>query len=363
LGKLFLFLSVFTQIAGAQLILLPLFKVKYRYLFIFLLTVYSYLNIQFTVSEKLFDAELTDIHLFGVLMSVVLFIWEFNRLVETNLSRLVSNGLKKIHPLIILFFASMVNVVLATFITLLLLDIVLIAPFQYDFSHSKLLLAFGFRVNLFLNCVNAIVFYMNRLKQTQLEAEQLKKESIEAQFETLHNQVNPHFMFNCFNVLSNLVYKDPDTSSQFIAQLSNVYRYLLQSQQKKVVALQEELSFIESYLYLLKMRYGDNLIIEKKLDSETENFYVAPASLQMLIENAIKHNIVSKNNPLTIKLYSKNGSIVVSNNLQEKEFKEESTHRGLQNIQSRYRLLSDETVLIEKLTSEFKVTIPLLRLQ
>lgn len=340
-----------------------MFSVKYRYIFILLLAVYSYLNIQFTVGEKLFDAELTDIYLFGVLSAVVLLIWEFNRLVEVNLDRIRQTFLRKVHPLIILFLASMINVVLASFITLFLLDIVLIAPLQYDFSHSKLLLAFGFRVNLFLNCVNAIVFYMNRLKQTQLEAEQLKKESIEAQFEALRNQVNPHFMFNCFNVLSNLVYKDPDTSSQFIAQLSNVYRYLLQSQQKKVVALQEELSFIESYLYLLKMRHGDNLIIEKNLTAEPESFYVAPASLQMLIENAIKHNIVSKSNPLTIRLYSKNGSIVVSNNLQEKEFKEESTQRGLQNIQSRYRLLSDEKVVIEKLAQEFRVTIPLLQLQ
>ena len=340
-----------------------MFSVKYRYIFILLLAVYSYLNIQFTVGEKLFDAELTNIHLFGVLSAVVLLIWEFNRLVESNLDRIRQTFLRKVHPLIILFLASMINVVLASFITLFLLDIVLIAPLQYDFSHSKLLLAFGFRVNLFLNCVNAIVFYMNRLKQTQLEAEQLKKESIEAQFEALRNQVNPHFMFNCFNVLSNLVYKDPDTSSQFIAQLSNVYRYLLQSQQKKVVALQEELSFIESYLYLLKMRHGDNLIIEKNLTAEPESFYVAPASLQMLIENAIKHNIVSKSNPLTIRLFSKNGSIVVSNNLQEKEFKEESTQRGLQNIQSRYRLLSDEKVVIEKLAQEFRVTIPLLQLQ
>lgn len=340
-----------------------MFSVKYRYIFILLLAVYSYLNIQFTVGEKLFDAELTNIHLFGVLSAVVLLIWEFNRLVESNLDRIRQTFLRKVHPLIILFLASMINVVLASFITLFLLDIVLIAPLQYDFSHSKLLLAFGFRVNLFLNCVNAIVFYMNRLKQTQLEAERLKKESIEAQFEALRSQVNPHFMFNCFNVLSNLVYKDSDTSSKFIAQLSNVYRYLLQSQQKKVVTLQEELSFIESYLYLLKMRHGENLVIEKKLESNSDNFYVAPASLQMLIENAIKHNIVSKNNPLTIRLYTHNGSIVVANNLQEKEFKEESTQRGLQNIQSRYQLLSDEKVVIEKLAQEFRVTIPLLQLQ
>jgi two-component system, LytTR family, sensor kinase len=339
------------------------FSVKYRYIFILLLAIYSYLNIHFTVGEKLFDTDISNIHLFGVLTAVVLLIWEFNRLVEINVPKIATGFLQKIHPLIIIFLSSMINVVLACFITLFLLEVVLMTPMQYDFSHTRLLLAFGFRVNLFLNCVNAIVFYMNQLKRTQLEAEQLKKESIEAQFEALRSQVNPHFMFNCFNVLSSLVYKDPDTSSQFIAQLSNVYRYLLQSQQKKVVTLQEELSFIESYLYLLKMRHGDNLVIQKEVLAEPENFYVAPASLQMLIENAIKHNVVSKNNPLTIRLYTGNGSITVSNTLQEKEFREESTQRGLLNIQSRYRLLSDEKVVIEKSSKEFKVTIPLLQLQ
>lgn len=340
-----------------------MFSFKYRYVFILLLTVYSYLNIRFTVGEKLFDAELPNAYLLGVLSVMVFLIWEFNRMVEVNLGRIAQFLLLKVHPLIILFLTSMVNVFLASFITLIALDVFLAGQVQYDFSHTRLLLAFGFRVNLFLNCVNAIVFYMNRLKQTQLEAEQLKKENIEAQFEALRNQVNPHFMFNCFNVLSNLVYKDPDISAQFIAQLSNVYRYLLQSQHKKVVSLQEELAFIESYLYLLKMRHGDNLIVDKRIATSADSFFVAPASLQMLIENAIKHNIVSKNNPLTIRLYSEKEFIVVSNNLQEKEVHEESTQRGLQNIKSRYRLLSDAQVLIEKTAHEFRVTIPLLQVQ
>jgi two-component system, LytTR family, sensor kinase len=340
-----------------------MFSVKYRYLIILLLTIYSYLNIQFTVGEKVFDAELPNVYLLGVLALMVLLIWELNRFIEVSLHIIIKRIRFKINPLILLFLASMINVLLASFVTLVVLDVLLAGQIQYDLSHTRLLLAFGFRVNLFLNCVNAIVFYMNRFKQTQLEAERLKKESIEAQFEALRNQVNPHFMFNCFNVLSNLVYKDPDVSAQFIAQLSNVYRYLLQSQQKKVVTLQEELSFIESYLYLLKMRHGDNLIVDKRIAAEPENFYVAPASLQMLIENAIKHNIVSKNNPLTIRLYSEKEAIVVANNLQEKEIREESTQRGLQNIKSRYRLLSNAQVLIEKTAGEFRVTIPLLQVQ
>jgi two-component system, LytTR family, sensor kinase len=339
------------------------FGLKYRYLFIFLLIVYSYFNIQFTVGESLLAKEFTGIFLFLAVSIVVFLLWEFNHLAEHLLQKWRNRLPASLHPLILLFSVSLLSVVLACAGSLLILDLILRQPIQLDYAHSRLLLAFGFRVNLFLHCVNAIVFFMNKLKKAQLEAEQLKKISVEAQFEALRNQVNPHFMFNCFNVLSTLVYKDPDVSAKFIAQISNVYRYLLHSQERKVVPLQEELSFIESYLYLLQMRYGDNLIIEKDISSETDEFYVAPASLQMLVENAIKHNVISKSNPLKIRLYSHNGSIVVANNLQEKQVKEESTHRGLINIQSRYRLLSDQLVKIEKSASEFRVEIPLLQIE
>jgi LytS/YehU family sensor histidine kinase len=259
--------------------------------------------------------------------------------------------------------ASLGVVIIACLLALMMLDIILKIPVEVDYAHAKLLLAFGFRVNLFLQCLNAIVFFMNKYKKAQLEAEKLKKITIEAQFEALRNQVNPHFMFNCFNVLSTLVYKDADTSAKFIAQISNVYRYLLNSQTQKLVTLGEELSFIESYLYLQQIRFGENLIIEKNISAHPDEFYVAPASLQMLIENAIKHNVVSKNNPLRIRLYTADHTIVIANNLQEKQVKEESTHRGLENIQSRYRLLSDVPVAIEKTANEFKVAIPLLQIE
>lgn len=231
---------------------------------------------------------------------------------------------------------------------------------QLNNSHLTLLMVFGFRVNLFLNCLNAIVYYMNRLKKTQLEAEQLKKISIEAQFEALRNQINPHFLFNCFNVLSTLVYKDADTSAKFIAQLSTVYRYLLFNQEKKVVQLKDELDFLDAYLFLLKIRFGENIVVKNTIAPDGEKFFMAPAVLQMLIENAIKHNIVSKKYPLHIRLFSENGCIVVSNTLQEKEVKELSTQVGLRNITSRYLFLSNEPVKIFKTDKEFTVKIPLL---
>lgn len=339
-----------------------MFKVRYRYLFILALAIYSYLNIRYTVGDKLFDFSISGTLLFITLALVVFGVWELNRLIESRLASLHLFFKRRLHPLLILFVLSLVNVGAVCFVTMQALYTVSDIPVQINTAHLTLLMAFGFRVNLFLNCVNAIVFYMDKLKKTQLEAEQLKKISIEAQFEALRNQINPHFLFNCFNALSTLVYKDAETSAKFIDQLSTVYRYLLYNQEKKIVSLKEELEFIDSYLYLLEIRFGENISIKKKINYDDEKFYVAPAVLQMLIENAIKHNIVSRKKPLEISLSVANNFIIVSNTLQPKEVKEESTHLGLKNIQSRYEFLSDRKVEIENTESRFIVKIPLLEL-
>ncbi len=336
-----------------------MFSARYRYLFILLLSIYSYINIHFTVGERLFDFELNNFYLLGILTLVVLGIWELNRLTEIKILKLRT----VIHPLIILFLVSMITVMVISTFALFALYTILRMPLEFHFDHWKLLTAFGFRVNLFLNCVNAIIFFMNRLKKTQLEAEQLKKQNIEAQFEALRNQINPHFLFNCFNVLSSLVHKDAEASSKFIGQLSNVYRYLLYNQESKIVPLQQEISFIESYMYLLKTRFSDNLIIENKITDQSGVMMVAPASLQMLIENAIKHNVASRKLPLRILLETLEGYIVVSNTLQKKEVEEESTKIGLNNIINRYKLLSDLPVIVERTETLFVVKLPVLHIE
>lgn len=337
-----------------------MFSVKYRYLYILFLSLYSYVNIRVTVGSRLFDFDLPDYYLFATLTAVVLCVWELNRVAERVI---ISEGEFKIHPLLKLFIASLVNVIIASTVSLFALYLLLGTFPQLKFEHWKLLVAFGFRVNLFLNCINAIVFFMNRLKKTELEAEKLKKENVEARFEALRNQINPHFLFNCFNVLSTLVHKNAEASSKFIAQLSQVYRYLLYNQEKKIVSLHEELEFIFSYTYLLQTRFGDNLTVENNISNLRGSEMVPPASLQMLIENAIKHNVASKNMPLTIRLTHEVDYIIVTNTLQKKETKEESTNIGLKNIVSRYKLLSDKPVKIEKTNTQFIVKLPILQLE
>lgn len=338
-----------------------MFSIRYRYFFIVLLGIYSYLNLLFTGGKNLFEFETPQLVLLCLMLFIVFGIWELNRLAEKYIHSYHPTLKVKVHPLIVLFIFSLFNVALISVGSLQVLYFILHIPAQLDYSNLKLLVMQGLRVNLFLNCLNAIVYYMNRVRTVELEAEQLKKISMEAQFEILRNQINPHFLFNSFNVLSTLVYKDADMSARFISQLSNVYRYLLFNQQKKLVTLRDELTFIDSYFYLLKIRFGENIQVEQKIDKSAKQYYVPPGVIQMLIENAIKHNVVSKKNPLHISLQTENGFLIVDNVLQPKKIAERSsTHIGLNNIISRYGLLSNKLVEIEKSETKFVVKVPLL---
>ncbi len=338
-----------------------MFQVKYRYLFILLLGTYSYLNILFTGGDQLVSLPLSGTVLFLIVMGLVLLVWESNRLLQTAVG---TARLGKIHPLLVHFGLSLLVSVVIALSPLVLLHF--ISPFADDLSWNTMKLSIGFtsRINLFLHCINAIVFYMEKYKQAQVEAEHLKIQSIEARFDALRNQINPHFLFNSLNVLATLVYKDPDTSARFIEQLSNVYRYLLFNQDQKLIPLREELEFLNSYIFLLKIRFQENLQVDVRIQEEYKDRYIAPSTLQLLIENAIKHNIVSKREPLTIRIYSENGQVparlVIQNNLQPKESREPSARLGLKNIQSRYDFLAGKAAVQIVKDEHFTVKIPLL---
>jgi LytS/YehU family sensor histidine kinase len=193
-------------------------------------------------------------------------------------------------------------------------------------------------------------------RQTAIDAEKFKQESTLAKFESLRNQVNPHFLFNSLNALTNLVYEDPDKAAKFIKQLSEVYRYLLETRDKEVVQLDEEEKFLKSYLYLQEIRFGSKLTISVSLDDS--ECMVAPLALQMLVENAIKHNEISEEHPLHIRLFVEPGFVVVENNLQPKRILgEESPGVGLENICKRYEFLTDQKVQVSK-NGTFAVRLP-----
>jgi sensor histidine kinase YesM len=338
------------------------FHHKFRYAFVALLSGYSFLNIILTIGTSFINLTISNVALFFLITAEVLGVWEMNRWADKFLKNIGAARKLKVHHLVILFTMSLAGVAVITFVNLQGLYLVMNNPRAVAFENFKLLFALGLRVNLFLHCINAIVFFINKYKESQLEAERLKKDTIEAQFEALRAQINPHFLFNCLNVLSSLVFKDADTSARFIGQLSNVYRYLLFSQEKKVVPLGEEIAFLQSYIFLLKIRFGENVIFNAHLPN-VSGYYVAPAVLQMLIENAIKHNVVSAKNPLKVNLSTTDTQIEISNSLNEKSVKEESARVGLRNIRDRYKLLSEIPVEIEKSDGWFRVRVPLLRIE
>lgn len=332
-----------------------MFGNQYRYVFILLLSVYSYLNILFTEGDRLFGVELSPWIFFGSLTLIVLILWETNRFLELKLP-----AIGKIHPLLVQFGLSILAVLLIALLFTFIFPSLATSSLSTSITF-KLAIGFAFRVNLFLHCVNAIVYFMNKNKLNELEKQTLLKETAEAKFDVLRNQVNPHFLFNSFNVLTSLVHKDADTASRFIEQLSSVYRYVLNNQNNKIVPIQKELEFLDAYLFLLQIRFGGSLTMINELNKSDQHGYIAPATLQMLIENAIKHNIISKANPLSIRIYQDDNYYVVENILQPKPVKEESTSTGLKNIRQRYEFLCQHDAIRIHSNGKFTVKIPILR--
>src|SRR5215203_7305665 len=193
------------------------------------------------------------------------------------------------------------------------------------------------------------------------EKEKLEQLTIKYEFDTLKSQVNPHFLFNCFNTLSSLISEDRKQAEVFLNELSKVYRYLLRNNQDGLSTLQTEIRFIESYYRLLKTRHGDAVQIEIEFDKKYENYLLPSLSLQLLVENAVKHNALSKNKPLVIDIFTTTGNkLVVCNNLQVRKIKGPSNKIGLDNIRSKYELLNQPGFQVLEDVTTFSVVLPLI---
>ena len=199
-------------------------------------------------------------------------------------------------------------------------------------------------------------------KSTRKEVveQKLIAKSANAQFESLKNQLDPHFLFNSLNVLSSLIDENPNQAQRFTASMSKIYRYVLEQKDKELVTVEEEIEFAKTYCNLLKTRFEDSVGFDFQVGENTLKSYVVPLSLQLLLENCIKHNFATSAKPLQIKIYSENGYLLIENNLQQREQVKESAGIGLSNIVQRYALLTKQNVFIEKSPDFFKVKIPML---
>ncbi|WP_335964448.1 2TM domain-containing protein [Galbibacter sp. PAP.153] len=206
-------------------------------------------------------------------------------------------------------------------------------------------------------------FYYRKRQESKVKEQKVIAGRATAQFDALKNQLDPHFLFNSLNVLTSLIDENPDAAQKFTTALSKVYRYVLEQKNKELVTVAEEISFSNTYMSLLKMRFEDSIIFnvsEGLLENEAK---VVPLSLQLLLENAVKHNQVNPKKPLQINIYQDHGYLVISNRLQPKEVVKKSSGVGLFNIKQRYNLLTTRKVLIEQDTEQFSVKIPMLTKQ
>ena len=211
------------------------------------------------------------------------------------------------------------------------------------------------------------VFFIKIVNDRQvikIENEKLKNENLLSQYESLKHQVSPHFLFNSLTSLKELISQDPVKAQDYIKHLSLVMRYTLQSNESMTQNLKDELSVADSYLFMAKIRFENNLSIIKRINSDYDYYTLPPLALQTLIENAIKHNEISKRSPLTIRIETtERHSLLVTNILQVKNSPEHSTGTGLTNLSRQYRFLSGEDILISSINNEFIVELPLLKHQ
>ena len=213
-------------------------------------------------------------------------------------------------------------------------------------------------ISLLVTAIFTCRAFLFEWRAAAIATEKLRADRYQGQYQSLKNQLNPHFLFNSLNTLTNLVYDDQKKAVGFIQKLSKIYRYVIEVQKEELIPLHEEINFIQSYIELQKMRFGDNFQVEiGKLDFTK---LIPPLSLQLLLENAIKHNVISTEDPLQVKIEQQGNLLLITNNLQKKELMEDSTGIGLNNIDERLKFFSDHGLAIIQTEEYFQVQLPLI---
>jgi len=204
-----------------------------------------------------------------------------------------------------------------------------------------------------------MIFSFNHLRKEEVQSVEMINNQMNLQFKALKSQLNPHFLFNSLNTISSLLYKDPEKAEEFIRKFAESYRFILDQNDKALIPLEKELNFLDAYNYILRMRFQNsyNLIVD--LPELAKQSYVPPLSIQMLVENAIKHNLISKSTPLQVKLAFNNNYLHISNNINPLRKQAESFQIGIENIKKRYAFFTNESIKLEK-NDCFTVSLPLI---
>jgi hypothetical protein len=254
---------------------------------------------------------------------------------------------------------TMFGIVLLRFVTLVVILGNPISTFFNDKNATNYYL-FSFIITLVISLIFHVIYFYKAITENKVKEQQIVAKTETAKFESLKSQIDPHFLFNSLNVLTSLIGENPKQAEKFTTKLSKVYRYVLEQKSKDLIELNEELQFAIAYTDLLKMRFENAVTFEIPEKASLDELKIIPLSLQLLLENSIKHNVVSEENPLVVKIEENDGYLVVTNNYNPKSTLEKGTKVGLQNIIDRYNLLTLKKVEVQKTATTFIVKLPLL---
>ena len=290
---------------------------------------------------------------FGAMLTCNWLIWQFNFFVDDYQQQLPHSPRR-----LFLFRAALVFTV-GTAIVLIVESIV------HHFFRENDNVWFYFLRGMFHNALILVIYYalqqQRRHRDVALENAQLREENTNAQLDLLRQQVNPHFLFNALNTLKSMVKSGDSKAVEFVVKLSETYRYLLQNNPLQQVTVREEMNLLRSYSFLMEQRFGEGFQLDADLPDEILDTSLPPLTFQLLVENAVKHNVISTAKPLYIRIACDNGKhIAVSNPLQPKLSTEEGAGIGLKNIKRRYQLLTGQSVRVEQEDGQFTVYLPII---
>lgn len=298
---------------------------------------------------------------FPLIFIIGLLSWSTHVMISEKI-RINYPGLKQSGIRIVLLAFCLIPFMSACIVFIFMLyDSLHILGYKMNIADLKMGLAVGFSINLIFETLYETDYILEKYKESLQEKEAIHQMAMQQEFDTLKSQVNPHFLFNCFNTLSSLISEDKTKAEAFLNELSKVYRYLLQNNEDGLSTLQSEVQFVQSYYRLLQTRHGDAVQLNIEIDKRYDLYLLPSMSLQLLIENVVKHNVVSKSAPLEIDIFTIAGNkLVVNNNLIRRLAKAPSNKVGLENIKAKYVLLNQPGFHVMEDEKNFTVVLPLI---
>jgi sensor histidine kinase YesM len=337
-------------------------KGKIRFLFMFIVGV-----IIFYILNNIVKYEIENHHKiwdFVTCIVITVFVWEGNILLDNWLNKTIQwqDLLRK--RIFVQLFLSTSYTVAIIYLSLILFNLYICEyPVEKQKDSLVVSLIIGSMTALIINSIDIGAQFFGHWKKSLVEIERYKTETAQMQLQNLKNQINPHFLFNNLSVLTSLVYENQDRAVDFINQLSKVYRYILENKDIELATIESEMTFIKSYIFLLQIRFDKNIEFIISIDPSKNSFLVPPLTIQLLVENAIKHNEISSESPLKIEIKEKDNFIEVVNNLQLRMNYEPSSKTGLQNIKDRYSFFTSSQIVVSQTEKTFSVKIPILELK